>query len=144
MPEPGSQRCRSGCTPARPPALSSARSGDNRELGMAAIERIEIMLVDLPPKVVRTDAIQAFVSQETLIVRVHDADGAVGTGYSYTIGTGGSSIVRLLHDHLAPELIGLDAEAVEALWGHLPFKTPAPALGAGTPPGLAPSGTPRW
>ena len=61
---------------------------------MAVIERIEIMLVDLPPKVVRTDAIQSFVSQETPIVRIFDADGAVGTGYAYTIGTGGSSIVR--------------------------------------------------
>ena len=34
------------------------------------------------------------------------ADGAVGTGYSYTIGTGGSSVMRLLADHLAPRLIG--------------------------------------
>ena len=111
---------------------------------MAAIERIEIMLVDLPPKVVRTDAIQAFVSQETPIVRVHDADGAVGTGYSYTIGTGGSSIVRLLHDHLAPELIGLDAEAVEALWRHLLFKTHATAVGPITSLALAAIDTALW
>ena len=54
------------------------------------------------PKVKRTDAIQSFVSQETPIVTITDADGAVGTGYSYTIGTGGSSVMRLLADHLAP------------------------------------------
>ncbi len=32
---------------------------------MARIERIEMRLVDIPPKVRRTDAIQSFVSQET-------------------------------------------------------------------------------
>ena len=72
---------------------------------MAKIERVELRLVDIPPKVVRTDAIQSFVSQETPIVSITDSDGAVGTGYSYTIGTGGSSIMRLLADHLVPRLI---------------------------------------
>ena len=56
------------------------------------------------PKVKRTDAIQSFVSQETPIVTITDSDGAVGTGYSYTIGTGGSSVMRLLSDHLAPRV----------------------------------------
>ena len=46
-------------------------------------------MVDLQPKVKRVDAIQSFVSQETPIVRITDADGVTGTGYSYTIGTGG-------------------------------------------------------
>ena len=49
---------------------------------MARIEKIELQLVDLPPKVKRTDAIQSFVSQETPIVTITDSDGAVGTGYS--------------------------------------------------------------
>ena len=37
-------------------------------------------------------------------------DGAMGTGYTYTIGTGGSSVVALLRDHLAPLLVGRDAD----------------------------------
>ena len=69
---------------------------------MAKITRVEILQVDLPPKVVRTDAIQSFVTQETPMVRIHTADGLIGTGYSYTIGTGGSSVVALIKDHLAP------------------------------------------
>ena len=73
-------------------------------------DRVEILQVDLAPKVVRTDAIQAFVTQETPIVRIRCDDGAEGTGYSYTIGTGGSSVVALLRDHLAPRLIGRDAD----------------------------------
>ncbi|TIT13217.1 MAG: mandelate racemase/muconate lactonizing enzyme family protein [Mesorhizobium sp.] len=84
---------------------------------MAKIEKVELRIVDLVPKVKRTDAIQSFVSQETPIVTITDADGAVGTGYSYTIGTGGSSVMRLLADHLAPRLIGRDADMIEAaLW----------------------------
>ncbi len=65
---------------------------------MSRIERVEILLVNLPPKVRRTDAIQSFVTQETPLVRLICADGAVGTGYAYTIGTGGSSVVALLRD----------------------------------------------
>ena len=72
---------------------------------MAIIERVELGLVNLTPKVKRTDAIQSFVSQETPMLRVFDRDGAIGTGYSYTIGTAGSSIMALLSDHLAPRLL---------------------------------------
>ena len=43
---------------------------------MARIERVELRMVDLPPKVKRTDAIQSFVSQETPIVSITDSDGA--------------------------------------------------------------------
>ena len=38
---------------------------------MAKIERVELRMVDLVPKVKRTDAIQSFVSQETPIVTHH-------------------------------------------------------------------------
>jgi L-alanine-DL-glutamate epimerase-like enolase superfamily enzyme len=111
---------------------------------MALIERVEIMMVDLVPKVVRTDAIQAFTSQETPIVRIVDADGAVGTGYCYTIGTGGSSVVRLLHDHLAPDLVGRDGDMVEELWKRLLFRTHATAVGAITSLALAAIDTALW
>src|SRR3989441_11549072 len=97
---------------------------------MALIEHIELTQVDLEPKVKRTDAIQSFVSQETPIVRIFDRDGAVGTGYSYTIGTGGSSVIALLRDHLAPRLIGRDAEHIEAIWRDLLFHTHATTVGA--------------
>ena len=63
---------------------------------MARIVRVEGLMVDLAPKVKRTDAIQSFVSQETPIIRITDADGAVGTGYCYTIGTGGPSVMALI------------------------------------------------
>jgi L-alanine-DL-glutamate epimerase-like enolase superfamily enzyme len=111
---------------------------------MGIIERVEVALVDLKPKVRRTDAIQSFVSQETPIVRVFDRDGAIGAGYSYTIGTGGSSIVALLRDHLAPRLIGRDAEAIEAIWRDLLFHTHATSVGAITSLALAAIDTALW
>ena len=49
---------------------------------MAKITSVEALMVDLVPKVKRTDAIQSFISQETPILRITDADGLVGTGYS--------------------------------------------------------------
>ena len=83
---------------------------------MSVIESVEILQVDLAPKVVRTDAIQAFVTQETPLVRIRCDDGAEGTGYSYTIGTGGSSVVALLRDHLAPRLVGRVSREIVAFW----------------------------
>ena len=74
---------------------------------MARIVRIEALMVDLKPKVKRTDAIQSFVSQETPIVRIYDADGAIGTGYSYTIGTGGPFMLSLSY-----RFVSLDSDDI--------------------------------
>lgn len=111
---------------------------------MRRIRRVELRQVDLEPKVVRTDAIQAFVRQETLLVTLVDDDGRAGTGYAYTIGTGGSSVLALLHDHLAPRLLGRDPMAVEAIWKDLFFHTHATAVGAITSLALAAIDTALW
>jgi L-alanine-DL-glutamate epimerase-like enolase superfamily enzyme len=111
---------------------------------MNRIERIEISQVDLAPKVKRVDAIQSFVTQETPMVTIHCADGAWGTGYSYTIGTGGSSVVALLRDHLCPRLIGRDANEIESIWKDLFFHTHATAVGAITALALAAIDTALW
>ncbi|MFD1880634.1 mandelate racemase/muconate lactonizing enzyme family protein [Paracoccus pacificus] len=111
---------------------------------MARIERIDLAIVDLAPKVERSDAIQSFVSQETPLVTITDSDGAKGTGYSYTIGTGGSSVMRLLADHLCPRLIGRDATQVEAIWHELEFMTHATTIGPITSIALAAIDTALW
>ena len=111
---------------------------------MPRIQSVEILQVDLPPPVVRTDAIQAFVTQETPIVRIGCDDGTEGIGYTYTIGTGGSSVVALLADHLAPKLVGRDPDAIEAIWKDLFFHTHATAVGAITSLALAAIDTALW
>ena len=111
---------------------------------MARIDRIEIMMVDLKPKVRRTDAIQSFDSQETPIVRITDSDGVTGTGYSYTIGTGGPSIIALLEHTLAPLVIGREAEAIQSTWNDMLFSTHATAVGAITSLAMAAVDTALW
>ena len=89
-----------------------------------------IRMVDLKPKTKRVDAIQSFVSQETPFVCITDSDGAIGVGYSYTIGTGGPAIVELLARSLAPALIGREAGQVAQIWRDLLFLTHATSVGA--------------
>jgi L-alanine-DL-glutamate epimerase-like enolase superfamily enzyme len=111
---------------------------------MALIASVELLLVDLPPPVPRSDAIQSFVTQETPFVRVVCDDGSEGIGYTYTIGTGGSSVIALLHDHLAPRLMGRDPAHIEAIWRDLMFHTHATSVGAITSLALAAIDTALW
>jgi L-alanine-DL-glutamate epimerase-like enolase superfamily enzyme len=111
---------------------------------MAKIVRVDAVMVDLAPKVKRTDAIQSFVSQETPILRITDSDGVVGTGYSYTIGTGGPSVMKLIERSLGPALIGRDAAMVEQIWRDLLFMTHATTVGAITSIALAAIDTALW
>ena len=111
---------------------------------MATIVRVDFLMVDLVPKTKRIDAIQSFVSQETPIFRVTDSDGAVGTGYSYTIGTGGPSVMQLIEHTLAPALIGRDADRIEGIWRDLLFLTHATTVGALTAIAMAAIDTALW
>jgi L-alanine-DL-glutamate epimerase-like enolase superfamily enzyme len=111
---------------------------------MTRIEHATLSLVNLTPPVRRVDAIQSFVSQETPVLRLRCSDGSEGVGYTYTIGTGGSSIVALLRDHLLPRLIGRDPERIEAIWQDLLFHTHATHVGAITSLALAAIDTALW
>jgi L-alanine-DL-glutamate epimerase-like enolase superfamily enzyme len=112
--------------------------------GWVKIVRAEAYLVDLVPEVVRTDAIQAFVKQETIFVEIETDDGGVGTGYSYTIGTGGRAVLALLREDLLRRLIGEDARRVEALWQKLFWATHGTAIGAITSLALAAVDVALW
>lgn len=108
------------------------------------IDQVQLRKVDLPPKVVRTDAIQSFVTQETILLTLRCSDGLEATGYAYTIGTGGSSVIALLRDHLVPRLLGRNPLHVEAIWKDLFFHTHATAVGAITSLALACVDTALW
>lgn len=111
---------------------------------MARIARVEVLMVDLVPKVKRVDAIQSFVSQETPMVRITDSDGVTGTGYSYTIGTGGHSVIELLKRTLVPAIVGREALEIERIWRDLLFLTHATTTGAITSIALAAIDTALW
>ena len=111
---------------------------------MSTITSAECRMVFLEPETLRTDARQTFVRQETVLVTLTTDDGLTGTGYTYTIGTGGSSVLALLRDHLTALLVGEDARNVEALWGRLLSVTRATSVGAITSLALAAVDTALW
>jgi L-alanine-DL-glutamate epimerase-like enolase superfamily enzyme len=117
---------------------STTVPGGQAEAGPAQrVVRVRTYMVDLLPETPRTDAIQSFVKQQTVFVEVETDQGLVGTGYCYTIGTGGHSILQLLHHDLLPALLGQDAREIERLWQTLFWHTHATAVGAITSLALA-------
>lgn len=104
----------------------------------------EAQLCDLPVETMRTDALQTFVKQETVFVRLRTADGTQGVGYSYTIGTGGPAVLSMLRETLLPALIGLEAERPEAVWRALFGITRATTVGPITALALAAVDTAVW
>jgi L-alanine-DL-glutamate epimerase-like enolase superfamily enzyme len=108
------------------------------------IVRADAFVVDLEAEIVRFDAIQQFTKQETIFVQLETDDGFTGTGYSYTIGTGGRAVVALLREDLLHRSIGQDARQVEALWNTLFWATHGTAVGAITSLALAAVDTALW
>ena len=71
----------------------------------------------IPLPVVLSDSTHGSIPAfELVTVRVRDAEGAEGVGYTYTVGTGGAAIHSLLSRELAPLLIGREAERIEGAW----------------------------
>ena len=108
------------------------------------ITKADAYLIDLEPETPRTDAIQAFVKQETIFVDIETDDGTSGTGYTYTIGTGGRAVLQLLRVDLLHRLIGKDARQVEGLWQELFWATHGTVVGAITSLALAAIDTALW
>ena len=84
---------------------------------MADIKDIRVRMFNVPLAEVLTDAKHGDHTHFQLITAtVTLDDGSEGTGYTYTGGKGGRSIVAMIEDDLAPLLTGRDAEAVEDLY----------------------------
>src|SRR6478752_3944806 len=115
-----------------------------KEKTAVKIVRASSFLIDLEPEVVRTDAIQAFVKQETIFVEIETDDGLRGLGYSYTIGTGGRAVLAMLRTDLLHRLIGKDARQIEAIWSDLFWATHGTAVGAITSLALAAVDSALW
>jgi L-alanine-DL-glutamate epimerase-like enolase superfamily enzyme len=111
---------------------------------LPTIAHVEAYLVDLEVETVRTDAVQSFIKQETVFVDIRTDDGGTGTGYSYTIGIGGTAVLALLRDYLLPRLAGADPRRVEAVWRDLFAATRSTTVGAVTSLALAAVDTALW
>ena len=84
---------------------------------MPKIAAVESGCYRVPLPVVLSDSTHGEMTHfELVTVRVRDADGAEGLGYTYTVGTGGAAIHVLVERYLAPLLEGEDADRIEPLW----------------------------
>ncbi len=108
------------------------------------ITKARAYLCDVKVERPRTDAIQAFVKQETILVEIETDEGLSGTGYAYTIGTGGRAVRELLQCDLLHLLIGEDARQIEALWQKLFWATHGTTVGVTTSLALAAVDTALW
>lgn len=99
---------------------------------MAHIDRAELVLVRIEPKMKRVDAIQEFTAMELPIVTLYSNEGATGRGFGYTIGTGGSAVHELLRSYALPRVVGADPARPEQLWrtlfNHLRFVSGGPLV----------------
>ncbi len=75
----------------------------------------DLFRIKLP--VVLSDATHGTMTHfEMITVRLRDADGAEGVGYTYTVGAGGAAVHSLIERDLRPVLEGADADRIEQLW----------------------------
>jgi L-alanine-DL-glutamate epimerase-like enolase superfamily enzyme len=84
---------------------------------MAKLTSIEPGFYRIPLPVVLSDSthgeIRAF---ELNTVRLRDADGAEGTGYTFTVGRNGAAVDAVLSREITELMVGQDADAIEWLW----------------------------
>ncbi len=66
---------------------------------------------------------------ELVTCEVETDEGVIGSGFTYTVGRGGSAVRALLEDVIAPELMGREPRDVEAIWHELRTKLHFVGLG---------------
>lgn len=82
-----------------------------------SIARLECGHYRIPLPVVLSDSTHGDITHfEIVTVRLADADGAEGVGYTYTVGRGGAAIHSLIDRDLRDLVVGQDSTRVERLW----------------------------
>ncbi len=84
---------------------------------MAQITTIDTGLYRIPLSVTLTDSTHGEMTAFELITcRVRDADGAEGTGYSYTVGRNGTAVADIARREIPDLVVGQEADDTEAIW----------------------------
>lgn len=80
------------------------------------IERIEAIPLGMPlPKPLKAGTVH-ITQRRTVLTRIYTKDGVMGECFSNNEDTGQAEIIRIIHEEIAPRLIGKDAFHVEACW----------------------------
>jgi L-alanine-DL-glutamate epimerase-like enolase superfamily enzyme len=83
------------------------------------ITRISFSLHRFPPSTPWQDATHRVTGLEFIVTRLETDADVAGTGFTYTVGVGGSAILALLEDYCANVVLGHDIREPEKLWRHL-------------------------
>ena len=84
---------------------------------MAKIETLSVGFYRIPLPVVLSDSMHGEMTAfELNTVRVRDADGAEGVGYTYTVGRNGAAVDAVLSRELTEIMAGEEADDIERLW----------------------------
>lgn len=84
------------------------------------VTSIDAHLYRIPLPHVLSDSIHGDMPDfELITARIKTSDGLEGLGYTYTVGRGGSSILAMIVDDLAPLLIGGDPRRTEEAWNRM-------------------------
>ena len=84
---------------------------------MLRIERIETIPIRVPLPFTYAGSYYRMRNRCTIITRIHTSEGIVGEGYTADEDEPlQSEIRRILHEELAPRVIGLDALQTERVW----------------------------
>jgi L-alanine-DL-glutamate epimerase-like enolase superfamily enzyme len=84
--------------------------------GSLHIERIETVPIRVPLKRTYRGSHYKMTHRSTIITRVHTAGGVVGEAYAGDEDAGLLEIDSIIHDEIAPRLVGQDAFATERCW----------------------------
>jgi D-galactarolactone cycloisomerase len=80
------------------------------------ITRIETEAVRVPLETVYRGSHYKMTHRSTIVTRIHTASGLVGEAYAGDEDAGLMEIDGIIHDELAPKLLGEDASAIELMW----------------------------
>jgi L-alanine-DL-glutamate epimerase-like enolase superfamily enzyme len=84
---------------------------------MMTIASVGVDHYRIPLPVVLSDSTHGDIAEfELVTVRVRDAAGTEGLGYTYTVGRGGAAVAALIERDLCPVLLDAEADRIEALW----------------------------
>lgn len=83
------------------------------------IESFKVEAYRLPPSVPWEDATNRVKALEFVVVELRTDTGITGTGVTYTVDVGGTSIKALIEDYLGGLVIGMDPRHYEAIWSKL-------------------------
>jgi len=87
---------------------------------MGRIKSIETGHYRIPLSVTLSDSTHGEITAfELITLRVRDADGAEGVGYSYTVGRNGGAIADILRREVLALAEGREANDTEAIWQHV-------------------------